>query len=140
MACLRRVDMKYIIVFFLLIVLSGCGFVFQNFDQGERKDLTYGMSKEEVIRKIGEPQKISTMVIDNKEYEVWEYPNNNRSKIEKMNALGIIYSKVFFLNGKVVQRDKDRVYAQPSYEFLETTNSGGGVKTSKTNEQNSNFK
>jgi hypothetical protein len=132
--------MKYILVLFLLMVLPGCGFVFQNFDQGEHKDLTYRMSKEEVIRKIGEPQKISTMVIDNKEYEVWEYPNNNRSKIEKMNALGIIYSKVFFLDGKLVQRDKDRVYAQPSYEFLESINPEGGVKTTKITEQKNNLK
>jgi uncharacterized protein YceK len=132
--------MKNIIVFFLLMVLSGCGFVFQNFDQGEHKNLTYGMSKEEVIRKIGEPQKISTMVIDNKEYEVWEYPNNNRSKIEKMNALGIIYSEVLFLDGKLVQRDKDRVYAQPSYEFLESVNPEGGVKTTKITEQKNNLK
>ena len=123
--------MKNIIVFFLLMVLSGCGFVFQNFNEHEYKDLTYGMSKEEVIRKSGEPQNISTMVIDNKEYEVWEYPNNNRSKIEKMNALGIIYSEVFFLNGKVVQRDKDRVYAQPAYGFQESVNPEGGVKTTK---------
>lgn len=92
--------MKNIIVFFLLIVLSGCGFVFQNFDQGERKDLAYGMSKEEVISKIGEPQKISKMVIENNEYEVWEYPNNDRAKLDKMNELGIIYSKVFFLTEK----------------------------------------
>ena len=132
--------MKNVIVFLLLMVLSGCGFVFQNFDQGEHKNLTYGMSKEEVIHKIGEPQKISKMVIDNKEYEVWEYPNNNRSKIEKMNALGIIYSKVFFLDGKVVQRDKDRVYAQPSYEFLESVNSESGVKTTKITEQENNLK
>ena len=132
--------MRNIIVFFLLMVLSGCGFVFQNFDQGEYKDLAYGMPKEEVRRKIGEPQKISTMVIDNKAYEVWEYPNNDRSKIEKMNALGIIYSKVFFLDGKVVQRDKDRVYAQPSYEFLETVNPEGGVKATQTTEPKNNLK
>ncbi|MFA5145639.1 MAG: hypothetical protein WC723_06545 [Candidatus Omnitrophota bacterium] len=132
--------MKNIIVIFLLMLLPGCGFVFQNFDQNEHKDLTYGMSKEEVIRKIGEPQKISTMVIDDKKYEVWEYPNNNRSKIEKMNALGIIYSKVFFLDGKVVQRDKDRVYAQPSYEFLESVNSESGVKATKITEQKNNVK
>ena len=132
--------MKNVIVFFLLMVLSGCGFVFQNFNEHEYKDLTYGMSKEEVIRKIGQPQKISTMAIDNKEYEVWEYPNNNRSKIEKMNALGIIYSKVFFLDGKLVQRDKDRVYAQPSYEFLESINPEGGVKAAKIPDQKNNFK
>jgi len=131
--------MKKIIVFFLLMVLSGCGFVFQNFDQNERKGLIYGMSKEEVIHKIGEPQKVSTMVIENKTYEVWEYPNNNRSKIEKMNALGIIYSKVFFLDGKVVQRDKDRVYGQPSYEYMETVNPEGGVKAAKIT-KNNNFK
>jgi len=132
--------MRNIIVLFLLILLSGCGFVFQNYNQGEYRGLTYGISKEEVIRKIGQPQKISKMVIDNKEYEVWEYPNNNRSKIEKMNALGIIYSKVFFLDGKLVQRDKDRVYAQPSYEFLESIDSGGGVKNSKINAQKDNLK
>jgi hypothetical protein len=109
-------NMKKIIIFILLSGLAGCGFVFQNFNPGEHKDLTYGMSKEEVIAKIGEPQKISKMMIDNKEYEVWEYPNNNRSKIEKMNALGIIYSQVIFLDGKVVQRDKNRVYGQPGYE------------------------
>ncbi|MFH1397075.1 MAG: hypothetical protein ABIH27_00800 [Candidatus Omnitrophota bacterium] len=132
--------MRNLIVFFLLMVLSGCGFIFQNFDQAEHMDLTYGMSKEEVIRKIGEPQKISTLVVDNKKYEVWEYPNNNRSKIEKMNALGIIYSEVFFLDGKLVQRDKNRVYAQPSYEFLETVNPGGGVKAAKITEQENNLK
>ena len=132
--------MKNIIVFFLLVMLSGCGFVFQNFDQGEHKGLTYGMSKEDVIRKIGEPQKISTMIIEDKEYEVWEYPNNSRSKTEKMNALGIIYSKVFFLDGKVVQRDKDRVYAQPSYEFVESIDSGSGVKAVKITGQKNNLK
>ena len=131
--------MKNIIVLLLLLVLSGCGFVFQNFNQDEHKDLTYGMSKEEVIAKIGEPQKTSTMIIDNKTYDVWEYPNNNRSKIEKANALGIIYSEVLFFNGKLVQRDKDRVYAQPSYQYLESVNPESGVKTNKITEK-SNLK
>jgi hypothetical protein len=71
------------------------------------------------------------MTIDNKEYDVWEYHNNDRSKIEKMNALGIIYSKVLFLDGKLVQRDKDRVYGQPAYEYLESVSPAGGVKTAK---------
>ncbi len=132
--------MKNIVVLFLLLMLSGCGFVFQNFDQGEHKDLTYGMSKADVIAKIGQPQKISKMVIDEREYEVWEYANNNRSKIEKMNALGIIYSKVMFYHGKLVQRDKDRVYGQPSYEFLESVNSQSGVKATRTTEEKDNLK
>ena len=132
--------MKNIIVFFLLIVLSGCGFVFQNFDQREHKGLTHGMTKEEVIAKIGQPQKISKMVIDNTEYDVWEYPNNDRAKIEKMNALGIIYSEVLFYNGKLVQRDKDRVYGQPGYQFLESISPEGGVKPAKITESNNNLK
>ena len=132
--------MKKIIVFFLFLVLSGCGFVFQNFDRNEHKGLTYGMSKEEVIANIGQPQKISKMTIDNREYDVWEYPNNNRSKIEKMNALGIIYSEVLFFDGKLVQRDKNRVYGQPGYEFLESVNPEGGVKPTKITEQKNNLK
>ena len=127
--------MKNVVVFLLLMVLSGCGFVFQNFDRAEHKDLVYGMSKEEVIAKIGQPQKISKMIIDNRAYDVWEYANNNRSKIEKMNALGIIYSQVIFLDGKLVQRDKDRVYGQPSYEYLESISPEGGVNVSKIAEQ-----
>lgn len=132
--------MKKIIVFILLLSLPGCGFVYQNYDQGEHRGLTYGMSKEDVIRKIGKPQKISKMIIDNKEYDVWEYPNNNRSKIEKMNALGIIYSEVLFSDGKLVQRDKNRVYGQPGYEFLESVNSGGGVKAIKISEPQKDLK
>jgi len=132
--------MKRIIVFLLFMMLSGCGFVFQNFDQGERRGLTYGMSKDEVIDRIGQPQKISKMKIDNKEYDVWEYPNNDRSKIEKMNALGIIYSEVLFFDGKLVQRDKNRVYGQPGYEFIESVNPGGGVKAIKVTEQKNKLK
>lgn len=132
--------MNKIIVLLLLMALSGCGFVFQNFDGGEYKELTYGMSKEEVISKIGEPQKMSKMVIEDKEYDVWEYPNNNRSQSEKMNALGIIYSKVFFLDGKLIQRDKNRVYAQPSYEFLESINPRSGVKANKITGPKDNLK
>ena len=52
---------------------------------------------------------------------------------------GIIYSKVFFLHGKVVQRDKDRVYAQPAYEYIESIDPKGGVKTNKITEK-SNLK
>ena len=94
------------------------------------------MTKAEVVAKIGQPQKVSKMIIDNREYDVWEYPNNNRSKIEKMNALGIIYSQVLFSDGKLVQRDKNRVYGQPGYEYLESINPEGGVKPAKITEPN----
>jgi len=132
--------MKNLIIIFLLLMLSGCGFVFQNFDEKENSKLSYGMSKEELVSKIGNPQKISKMVIDNKEYDVWEYPNNDKSKIEKMNALGIIYSKVFFLDNKLVQRDKNRVYAQPAYEYLESIDPEGGIESAKKSEKVNNPK
>ena len=127
-------------LFILLLGLTGCGFVFQNFDQGEHKALTYGMSKEEVIAKIGQPQKISKMAIDNREYDVWEYPDDNGPKTKEMNALGIINSKVFFLDGRLVQRDKDRVYGQPSYEYLETIDSEDAVKVANPTEQKKDLK
>jgi hypothetical protein len=125
---------KNIIVFFFLMALSGCGFVFQNLGQEEHTGLMYGMPKEEVASKIGKPQKISMMAIGNREYEVWEYPNANGPKIEKMNVLGISYLKAFFFDGKLVQYHKNRVYAQPLYEFLEPINSEGGVNTTKITE------
>ncbi|MBN1869859.1 MAG: hypothetical protein JW847_04705 [Candidatus Omnitrophica bacterium] len=131
--------MKSIIVFLVLMGLSGCGFVFQNFNQDEPMELTYGMSKQEVMRIVGEPQNISIKEIDGKEYQVWEYPDENRKAVEKMRALGIIYSQVFFLDGKLVQRDKNRVYAQPEYGFTETIDSGGGVNTTADPEQEDNF-
>jgi hypothetical protein len=132
--------MRQIILFIFLLGLSGCGFVFQNFGQGEDKGLTYGMSQEEVIAKIGQPQKTSKLAIDNREYDVWEYPNNNGPRAEKINELGIIYSKVFFFDGKLVQRDKDRVYGQPAYEYLESINPEDAVKATEIVEQKDNLK
>ncbi len=119
-------------------MLCGCSLVFQNFDYGEHKDkvLTYGMSKEEVLAKIGEPQKMSTMGIDGQIYEVWEYADDNPSLDDKIRPLGIIYSKVFFLDGKLMQRDKDRVYSQPSFEFLESVNARSGVENNNVTGKN----
>jgi hypothetical protein len=57
-----------------------------------------------------------------------------------MNALGIIYSKVFFLDGKLAQHDKNRVYAQPSYSYMESINPEGEVKAAKITGQKDNFK
>jgi hypothetical protein len=111
--------MKIIITFILLLGLSGCGFVFRNFNEDAGKNLTYGMAEEEVSRTMGAPRKKSTMTIEDKKYEVWEYPVKE-SEAKNIKPLGTFYYKVFFLDGKVAQWQKDKVYAQPSYEAQET--------------------
>jgi len=111
-------DIK-IIILVLLLGLSGCAFVFQDFNEGKNKNLVYGMSKEEVSRVFGVPQKESKVTIIGKVYEVWEYPVNEPDKI-KSYRVGISSHKIFFLGDKVVLSGKDKVYAQPSFEFLES--------------------
>lgn len=115
--------MKKGICLILLLGLSGCGFVFQSLDERGYENLTYKMSKEDVVRTMGVPQKESKLVIEGKEYEVWEY-SKKELKSKKIGSLGTFCSKVFFLDGKVVQWDEDRVYAQPGYEFKETIHPG----------------
>jgi hypothetical protein len=122
--------MKKIMIFILLLGLSGCGFVFQDFDQDQDKGLTYGMSKEAVLARAGQPQKISKAAINDKEYDVWEYADN-RVKTSKVNPLGATYLKVFFLDGKLVQRNKDKVFGQPDYEYLESLDPQSAVKPVK---------
>lgn len=111
--------MKKIILIIFLLGLSGCGFVFQNFNEHEYKNVTRGMPKSEVIRTLGAPQKESTIRIGDTEYEVWEYPKIETAD-NQFNSLPTDYYKVFFLDDKVVKWDEDRVFAQPSYEYLET--------------------
>lgn len=49
--------MKNIMLYIIIFWLSGCGFVFQNFDQCEYRGLTYGMSQEEVPSRSGSRRK-----------------------------------------------------------------------------------
>jgi hypothetical protein len=111
--------MKIIIILVLLLGLSGCAFVFQDLSNVEYKSLINGMSKDQVTGVLGKPQKESTEEIVGLEYEVWEYPVKKPGNV-KLNSIGISAHKLFFLNGKLVRWDKDRVYAQPSFEFQET--------------------
>jgi len=111
--------MKKIILLVLLFGLSGCGFIFQNFNEHEYKNVSRGMPKEEVTRTLGTPEKQSMMIIKGTEYEVWQYPRVE-SKANQLKALPTNYYKVFFLHDKVVQWDEDKVFAQPSYEYQET--------------------
>ncbi|PIP18984.1 MAG: hypothetical protein COX41_05295 [Candidatus Omnitrophica bacterium CG23_combo_of_CG06-09_8_20_14_all_41_10] len=87
--------MRKIIILVLLLGLSGCAFVFQDFNEGEYKNLVYGMPKEEVARVFGVPQKESKVTITGKEYEVWEYQVNGSSKT-KLNRMGFYSIKYSF--------------------------------------------
>lgn len=131
--------MRKIIILVLLLGLSGCAFVFQNFNEGEYKNLTYGMSKDEVILALGAPQKEIKVTIAGKEYEVWEYLVNEPSKI-KLNRMGTSFHKIFFLGDKVVLWDKDKVYAQSSFEFLESLAHEKEIPTVNISEPEQNLK
>ncbi len=131
--------MKKGIFIILLLGLSGCGFVFQSLNEQGYENLTYKMSKDEVIRMMGAPQKESKLTIEDKEYEVWEYPKKG-STSRKISSLATSYSKVFFLDGKVVQWDEDRVYAQPGYDFQETISPEEKVTINKISEANERLK
>ncbi len=111
--------MRTIILLIVLLGLSGCGFVFQQYNAGEKTNELLGMSQAEVIGRLGNPRKQNRTIIKNKEYEVWEYPQT-LAKDNAINSLGTLYDKVFFLEGKVVQHDESTVFAQPAYEYLET--------------------
>lgn len=111
--------MKTLVVFFLLMVLSGCGFVFQNLNERQDSGVSRGMNKEEVIRTLGAPQQQRLMSIEDREYEVWEYPKIE-PKAKPLYSLPTKHYKVFFLEDKVVQWNEDKVFAQPSYEYLQT--------------------
>jgi hypothetical protein len=122
--------MKRFLPFICLLGICGCGFVFQDLTPTVDRGLVDGMSKEEVVARIGEPQKISKARVDNIEYDLWEYPQA-KQQAEQINSLGTNASKIFFRDEKLVQRDQDRVYGQPGYEYLETVDAAGATKTTQ---------
>lgn len=103
----------------LLLGLSGCAFVFQDFDESEGKNLKVGMPKEEVTQALGVPQSQDTAKIEGQEYEVWVYLVN-ASRTRMIKPLGAAYLKVYFLNGKLSRWGREKIYANPSYKPIET--------------------
>jgi len=122
--------MKKILSLVLLISISGCAFVFQNYKEGEYKNLTYGMSKDEVTQALGTTQSKKKVILGSKEYEVWEYTVANPENM-KIKGMGTSIYKVFFSEGKVVRWDKDKYFAQPAFEFQETLSPEQKVEAAK---------
>lgn len=131
--------MRKIIILVLLLGLSGCAFVYQNLGEGDYSNLSYGMSKDEVLEALGSPQSEKRMIIVDKEYDVWEYPVS-KSGSAKLNQMGTSLHKVFFLDEKLVRWDKDKVFGQPSFEFQETQVPELGVPVEKVSGQEENLK
>jgi len=69
--------MKKIITLVLLAGLAaGCGFVFQDIGAPQLEVLEYGMTKQDVISKLGSPQKAGTVIIQGQEYESLGVPSS----------------------------------------------------------------
>lgn len=115
---------KTIGVLFLALVLAGCGVVVKNInDADNNRGLRSGMSKQEVIALLGTPEKESIQTIEGKEYEVFQYPLEVE-RSDKVRTFATNYFRVFFLDGRLAQWEKDKVFAQPNYKYPDTVLSG----------------
>ena len=119
--------MKKIAFFLLLVFLYGCIHVVQDLNDQKLTGVSLEMSKQDVIRNIGEPTEKKTVLMKGQEYEVWKYPIE-RLWLKRFNKLDKSYYQIFFLDGKVSHWDRIKVYAQPTYDYSEPDPSGkGGV-------------
>ncbi|MBU2541778.1 MAG: DUF2845 domain-containing protein [Candidatus Omnitrophica bacterium] len=123
---------QMLVLLVLLLGLYGCAVGFQSINDGELeiRGIKREMSKEEVIKLIGEPKARSTISIDKEEYEVWNYPIQ-RLWAGKFKPMGSYYYRVLFLNGKVSRWNKVKIFAQSSYELEEPSSSDTQVRTIK---------
>ncbi|MBL7130705.1 MAG: hypothetical protein ISS45_04810 [Candidatus Omnitrophica bacterium] len=120
---------NFLLIFFLLIGFLGCVVAFQSINEETLSGISVGMNKEEVINIAGEPAQKKNRLIDGKEYKVWSYPIKELFA-GKYNPLGYSYYEVLFLDGKVKQWYKTKVYSQPKYE-LQQPQAPEGARTFK---------
>ncbi|MFC1646303.1 hypothetical protein ACFL2Y_03890 [Candidatus Omnitrophota bacterium] len=107
---------KFLLVIFLLIGLCGCVVAFKNINEESLGGISLGMSTEEVVNMVGQPVEKKSMVIEDKQYEVWSYPKE-RFFAKRYNPLGYLYYDIVFEEGKVKEWFKAKVYSQPKYDL-----------------------
>jgi len=110
--------MKIAVILILSLCLSGCTVAFQSLNDPGVDNITKGMSEEEVERIMGESLSQRVVTIDGKNYQAWRYPVPEPTN-KKYNRMGKYAYRILFLDGKVYDIEKIKVYAQPSYEFDE---------------------
>jgi len=123
--------MKKIVLFLSLILfLGGCIFVSQSVNEQKLKGIKVGMEKNAVINELGKPMETKTLMMENKNYELWRYAIE-RKWADKFEALGDYYYDILFLNDKVDRWDLIKAYAHPAYDY-EEPDSSKAVVTSVT--------
>ena len=120
--------MKKILILFLVLSLSGCIYVRQNYNTPLLEEITTRMSMDEVRDKIGSPAETQTVEINDKEYEAWRYPIEEKF-VGRYNAVPRSYYEILFLDGEVSRWDKVKVVSQPTYDYDEPDPAGKVLNT-----------
>lgn len=118
--------MKKGLLLFCCAGLLGCSFVFQELNAPGFNEKLVGMGKNEVVRTLGNPEALHTVLLEDNEFEVWTY---KRKKSGGVNKVGYTYYQVIFLGDNVKRWEKIRVYAHPAFEYEEPRPPSGHVPT-----------
>ena len=120
--------MKKALILLLVLGLSGCIYVRQNYNTSLLEGIATRMSMDEVRGKIGSPVETQTVEINDKKYEAWRYPIEEKF-VGRYNAVPRSYYEILFLDGKVSRWDKVKVVSQPEYDYDEPDPEGKVVNT-----------
>jgi len=126
-------NIKFITIFIFLIFISGCIVAFRAINEETFNGIVLGMDQQSVINIAGEPMKKRNKTIEGKDYEVWIYPIE-RFFAKKYNPFGYLYYEILFLDGKVKEWHRSKVYSQPKYD-LDKPEAPEGIKVYKFFEQ-----
>ena len=90
--------MKKWLLAVLCVGVFGCSFVVQELNAPGFNEKLVDMDKADVINTLGNPESVYTVIMDEKPYEIWNYPVARQGKINKV---GYAYYQVVFLDDKV---------------------------------------